>query len=129
MEKITSRYSQEELLEFKTLIEHKLEKERKQLTSFMKQLEETSENNQGDHGADWLDDSSNSETISYLNNSIVRLRKHIVSLENALKRIENKSFGICVVTGKLIDKKRLLAVPTTTKSIEGKDLEARSQRV
>lgn len=51
---------------------------------------------------------------------IGRQRKHVQDLENALIRIHNKRFGICIVTGQLIDKRRLMAVPTTTKSLEAK---------
>ena len=49
-----------------------------------------------------------------------RLRKYVVDLKNALLRIHNKSYGICSLTGQLIDKKRLLAVPTTTKGVVAK---------
>ena len=57
-----------------------------------------------------------------------RQKKHLQDLENALIRVENKSYGICVVTGQLIDKKRLLAVPTTTKSLEAKNAIAAESR-
>lgn len=46
-----------------------------------------------------------------------RQRKHVIDLQNALLRVHNKSYGICCITGELIDKRRLLAVPTTTKSL------------
>ena len=49
-----------------------------------------------------------------------RQKKHLNDINNALLRIKNKSYGICSITGKLIDRARLLAVPTTTKSIEAK---------
>lgn len=46
-----------------------------------------------------------------------RQKKHLNDIEIALQRIERKTFGVCVITGRLIDKKRLLAVPKTTKSL------------
>lgn len=58
-----------------------------------------------------------------LNNMAIRQRMYIKDLENALIRIRNKSYGICSISGQLIDKKRLLAVPTTTKSLEAKAVE------
>ncbi|MBK9488377.1 MAG: hypothetical protein IPO07_05990 [Haliscomenobacter sp.] len=55
-----------------------------------------------------------------LNNMAIRQRMYIQDLENALVRIKNKTYGICSLTGQLIDKRRLLAVPTTTKSLAAK---------
>ena len=54
---------------------------------------------------------------------MTRQRRYIDNLESALTRIKNRSYGICRVTGKLIDKRRLLAVPHATTSIEGKNME------
>lgn len=109
------RYSETDLLTFKKVIDTKLTKVQKQLVSLDAQLTEASANN--GNQSDWVDDSSNSSHLQLLDTMAHRLRKHHRDLKNALLRIQNKSYGICAVTGKLIDKKRLMAVPTTTKSV------------
>lgn len=118
MQNEVNRYSDAELAEFRELIENKLEKAREQLANLESQLLEINENN--DSGYDLDDDSSNSYDKELLNEMAIRQKKYIQDLENAFIRIKNKSYGICVVTGTLIDKKRLLAVPTTTKSLAAK---------
>jgi len=114
----TSRYSEEDLAMFKKIIEEKLEKARKQMASIEDQIQGLSESMEEE--VDWIDDSSNHERLELLQTMLFRQKKHIIDLENALQRIRNKSYGICSVTGKLIDKRRLLAVPTTTKSLAAK---------
>ena len=114
------RYSDEELNAFKDLIETKIRKAQEQLDDLMEQILETTENSSGEHGGDWVDDSSINSEMEMLNNMAIRQRMYLQELKNALIRIRNKSYGICVVTGELIDKKRLLAVPTTTKSLAAK---------
>lgn len=109
------RYPEADLLAFKEVIDTKLAKVQKQLDSLDAQLTETSANK--GNQSDWVDDSSNSSNLQLLDTMAHRLRKHHRDLKNALLRIQNKSYGICSVTGKLIDKKRLMAVPTTTKSV------------
>ncbi len=84
------------------------------------------ENNADIQGSDWFDDSSIHSEVELLNNMAIRQRQFIQNLENALVRIENKTYGICTVTGNLIDKKRLLLVPHATKSIEAKHIEQAS---
>lgn len=116
------RYSDEELEEFKQIIEKKLEKAREDL----KMLTEAYNNEDG-HGTD---DTSPTfkvleegyQVLSKEENSrlAARQQKFINSLENALLRIENKTYGICRVTGKLISKERLRSVPHATLSIEAK---------
>jgi RNA polymerase-binding transcription factor DksA len=81
---------------------------------------EITENTSDEHGGDWVDDSSINNDVEMLNNMAIRQRVHIQDLQNALVRIKNKSYGICIITGELIDKRRLLAVPTTTKSMAAK---------
>ncbi|MFZ1703765.1 MAG: TraR/DksA C4-type zinc finger protein, partial [Saprospiraceae bacterium] len=88
--------------------------------SLKEQLKDITENNTDDFAKDITDFSSIQTEIEMLNNMANHQRKYIQDLENALIRINNKSYGICVVTGELIDKKRLLAVPTTTKSVTAK---------
>lgn len=117
------RYSDVELEEFKQLILDKLSKSKEQLASLQEQILDITENTSDEHGGDWVDDSSINNEVEMLNNMAIRQRMYIKDLENALVRIKNKSYGICSITGQLIDKKRLLAVPTTTKSLEAKAVE------
>lgn len=84
-------------------------------------------NNSNEHGTDdtassfkMLEDGSDTLAKEEAGQLAVRQRKFIEQLENALVRIENKTYGICRVTGKLIPKERLRAVPHTTQSIEAK---------
>jgi RNA polymerase-binding transcription factor DksA len=67
-----------------------------------------------------MDDSSMNAELDMLNNMAIRQRKYIKELENASIRIQNKVYGICMISGDLIDKRRLTAVPTTTKSLAAK---------
>ncbi len=113
-----TRYSDKDLLEFQQLIESKLEKANRQLANTTQSLEDAAESK--DREGDWMDDSTSSTDIQMLEAMVHRQRKHIMDLTNALQRIKNKSYGICVITGALIDKRRLMAVPTTTKSIAAK---------
>lgn len=117
---VTSRYSDEDLKEFKAIIDTKLEKAVNQYNSLKEQLKDITENNTDDFAKDITDFSTIQTEVEMLNNMVNHQRKYIKDLENALIRINNKSYGICVVTGELIDKKRLIAVPTTTKSIGAK---------
>jgi RNA polymerase-binding transcription factor DksA len=119
-ENVTTRYSDEDLKEFKVVIESKLSKANEQYVSLREQLKDITENNNDDFAKDITDFSSIQTEIEMLNNMANHQRKYIQDLENALIRINNKSYGICIVTGELIDKKRLLAVPTTTKSVTAK---------
>jgi len=119
-ENVTVRYSDEDLAEFKAVIDSKLDKAMEQYQSLKEQLKDITENNTDDFAKDITDFSSIQTEIEMLNNMANHQRKYIQDLENALIRINNKSYGICVVSGELIDKKRLLAVPTTTKSVTAK---------
>ena len=114
------RYSDAELDEFREIIETKLSRATKHLTELQEQIVEITENTSDEHGGDWVDDSSINNDVEMLNNMAIRQRVHIQDLQNALVRIKNKSYGICIITGELIDKRRLLAVPTTTKSMAAK---------
>lgn len=120
MTKSVARYSDEDLQEFKALIDKKLERAKEQLESLQEQILEITENTSDEHGGDWVDDSSTSSDIEMLNRMAIRQRQYIRDLENALLRIRNKTYGICSITGELIDKRRLMAVPTTTKRLEAK---------
>ena len=120
----TVRYSDADLEEFRAIVEKKLETAKDELGYLQDQILEITENSGDDHGGDWMDDSSTNNDIEFLNNMAIRQRKYIQDLENALVRIKNKTYGICMVTGTLIDKRRLLAVPTATKSVEAKTAQA-----
>lgn len=110
-----NRYSDSDLAEFKAAIEKDLAKSEKQLANLESQLESATETNEDQ--ADYMDDSANSADIELLQTLASRQTTHITHLNNALQRVYNKSYGICIVTGELIDKRRLLAVPTTARSL------------
>ncbi len=116
----TLRYSDSELEAFRQLIEAKLERAQEQYRLLQEQIVEITENSDDEYGSDWMDDSSINDNVEMLNDMAIRQRIYVQDLENALVRIRNKTYGICVVTGQLIDKKRLMAVPTTTKSLLAK---------
>jgi len=115
-----TRYNDAELQEFKELILRKLESAKAEL----KDLSESANNSNGtdDTGSVYKTMEDGSSTLLKESNSQLagRQRKFIDNLESALLRIENKSYGICKVTGKLIAKERLMAVPHTTQSMEAK---------
>ena len=113
------RYSDEELEEFKQVIKDNYKIAKSDLESLMKQSSDFSENMASNFGADMAEDSSAVSQLELLNEQILRKRDHVQALQNAMLRIKNKVYGVCSVTGKLIDRKRLEAVPTTTKSLEG----------
>lgn len=116
------RYSDDELAEFRELVQRKLETARKDLTYFQNLL-----THRGDAGTEDTDnryqnmeDGSAAHDREQVANLAGRQIQFINNLEKALIRIENKTYGICRVTGKLIDKKRLQAVPHATLSVEAK---------
>lgn len=113
-----TRYSDNELEEFKKLIEDKLKNAKEQLEFYKNQLKEFSENDQAKLKG--LDDGISTTENERLTTLAARTQKHIQHLENALLRIQNKVYGICRETGKLISKERLKAVPHATLSIEAK---------
>ena len=115
-----TRYNDQELQEFKELILRKLESAKAEL----KDLSESANNKNGtdDTGSVYKTMEDGSSTLLKESNSQLagRQRKFIDNLKMALLRIENKSYGICKITVKLIAKERLLAVPHTTQSMEAK---------
>jgi RNA polymerase-binding transcription factor DksA len=113
-----TRYSDEELEEFRQLIQGKLDKAKQQLAFYQEQLSDMAES--ADAKIKGLDDGIGTAESERLSNMAARQGKHIQHLENALLRIENKVYGICRVTNKLISKERLRAVPHATLSIEAK---------
>jgi len=122
---IKVRYSDAELESFKTLIQNKIVKAKEQL-----EMIESAYRNDSDNGTDdtsptfkAFDEGSevmSKETASQL---AIRQEKFIRDLKNALIRIENKTYGICRVTGKLINPERLKLVPHATLSIEAKNMQ------
>lgn len=117
-----SRYSDKELAEFKELILEKL-KEAQTDFDLLKQTLSNADN----HGTDdtspsfkLLEDGSDVLSKEETAQLAIRQEKYIVNLKNALMRIENKTYGICRVTGKLIPKERLRSVPHATLGIDAK---------
>ena len=119
------RYSDEELAEFKQPIEAKLELARREYMQVMDTLTNRSGNDVDDTMPTYkvLEEGSMSQTKEELTTMAARQQKFIQSLQAALIRIENKTYGVCRVTGKLIPKERLRAVPHATLSIEAKQMQ------
>ena len=120
-----ARYSDEELEDFKKLIDEKINKARADL-----ELLRSAYMNDGNNGTDDTSPTfkafeEGSETMSKEANTqlAIRQEKFIRDLKNAMVRIENKTYGVCRVTGKLINKQRLLLVPHATLSIEAKNMQ------
>ena len=115
----TLRYSDTELKEFKEIIDKKLVAAREELRNLKDSLDSHTESQVGNKS--WnMEEGSDTSEMEYLMNQIARLNKFIRDLEMALVRIENKTYGICRATGKLIDKQRLRIVPHATLSMEAK---------
>ena len=113
------RYSDAELEEFAEIIRTEYASAKAELKTLRSQVAEFSETLTEQFGADLSEDSSSVSQLELLNEQVLRKRNHVQDLQNAMLRINNKVYGVCSVTGKLIDRKRLEAVPTTTKSLEG----------
>ncbi len=114
-----TRYTDKELAEFKELITAKLTSAKEELKHYRDQIK-AAEDNDDEQKYSGLDDGTGTVEKEYLSNMGGRQIKFIQNLENALIRIENKTYGICRKTGLLIDKKRLIAVPHATLSMEAK---------
>ncbi|WP_291109579.1 TraR/DksA family transcriptional regulator [Flavobacterium sp. UBA6195] len=119
------RYSDADLAEFKALIQAKLEKAKSDLELIKSAYMNDLNNGTDDTSPTFKAFEEGSETMSKEANSqlAIRQEKFIRDLKNALIRIENKTYGICKVTGKLINKERLKIVPHATMSIEAKNLQ------
>ncbi len=119
---IKTRYSDVELEEFKEIILIKLEKAQADLIMLTDAYKNKNDNDTNDTSPTFKVLEEGNAVMSKEENSKLanRQEKFIVSLENALVRIENKSYGICRETGKLIAKERLRSVPHATLSIEAK---------
>jgi len=119
---IKTRYSDEELEEFKTIILEKLEKARRDLKMLTDAYTNNNEHGTNDTSPTFKVLEEGYQVLSKEENSrlAARQQKFITSLENALVRIENKTYGICRETGKLISKERLRSVPHATLCIDAK---------
>ncbi|HEY6954673.1 MAG TPA: TraR/DksA C4-type zinc finger protein [Flavisolibacter sp.] len=116
------RYSDAELAEFKDLILRKLETAKKELAYLQGLITRKDEGDMEDGRYMTMEDGSMSMEREQLSQMASRQITFIDHLEKAMMRIENKTYGICRVTGKLIDKARLRAVPHATLSIEAKQM-------
>lgn len=120
----TMRYSDAELAEFRELINKKLDAAKKELAYLQGLITRKDEMGGDNDDARYMtmEDGSMSMEREQLSQMASRQITFIDHLEKALMRIENKTYGICRVTGKLIDKARLRAVPHATLSIEAKQM-------
>lgn len=120
-----TKYSDAELGEFRTLLNEKIKKASEQLELIQSSYKNDSNNGTDDTSPTFKAFDEGSEVMSKEANSqlAIRQEKFIRDLKNALVRIENKTYGVCRVTGKLINKERLKLVPHATLSIEAKNLQ------
>ena len=117
-----NRYSDEELAEFKAIIEKKLERAKKDYQLLKSTLSHEDSNDIEDTSPTFkvLEEGANTLSREHTGRLAQRQLKFISHLEAALVRIENKTYGVCRETGKLIAKERLKAVPHATLCIEAK---------
>lgn len=122
-----ARYSDKELLEFKNLIDEKMEAAKGELKYLNDQINRKDDNGTDDTENKFgsIEDGSVAMEREYMSQMATRQSTYIDHLEKALLRIDNKTYGICRVTGKLIDKERLRAVPHATLSIEAKMMQGK----
>ena len=118
-----TKYSKDELVEFKGIIKEKLDTAKEDLQLLVDQI-----SHKDDHGTEdtaptfkLMDEGSDVLSKEEINQLAGRQQKFVQSLENALIRIENGSYGVCRVTGTLIPKERLRIVPHATLRIEAKN--------
>lgn len=122
MAEIVKRYSDEDLAEFKQIIDEKLQRARKDYEDMMKQLRNDEGNDVADTSPTYkvLEEGSTTQNRAEILVLAERQQKFIKGLEQALIRIQNKTYGIDRMTGELIPKARLRAVPHATLSVESK---------
>lgn len=121
-ERLKTKYTDIELQEFKSLIDKKLLSAKEDLSLLTEAFSNNSEHGTNDTSPTFKVLEEGQQVLSKEENSRLAARqlRFIQNLENALVRIENRTYGICRVTGKLISKERLRAVPHATLSIEAK---------
>lgn len=119
------RYSDADLQEFKKIIQEKIAKAEKDLVLINESFLNDQNNGTDDTSPTFKAFEEGAETLSKEQNAILagRQEKFLRDLRNALIRIQNKTYGVCRVTGKLIPKDRLMAVPHATLSIEAKNMQ------
>tara|TARA_B110000285_G_C14911778_1_gene508305 strand:- start:434 stop:808 length:375 start_codon:yes stop_codon:yes gene_type:complete len=122
----TVRFNDSDLKEFKELINHKLKEAKIDLDLLKNSLSHNDDHGTDDTGRSFnmMEDGSDTLSREEMSQLANRQEKFINSLNNALVRIENKTYGICRVTGKLIQKERLKLVPHATLSIEAKNAQS-----
>ena len=119
LKEMNHRYSDEDLKEFRELIDKKLVSAREELKNLKENLDNHTESQAGNKA--WnMEEGTDTSEMEYLMNQISRQHQYIRNLELALVRVENKTYGICRVTGRLIPKERLRIVPHATLSLEAK---------
>ena len=118
----TLRYSREDLAEFESILQDKLTSARKEVEYIKETLARRNEagTDQTSSSAKVLEDGADTAEKESLNQLASRQLKFIQQLDNAMSRIRNGTYGVCIGTGKLIPKERLRAVPHTQHSIEAK---------
>ena len=119
-----ARYSDEELQEFKELIEAKIE----QAQANYERLKDNIMVDESNPTFKMMEEGASTLQKEMASQQAERQLDFIRKLQAALVRIENKTYGVCRITGKLIPKERLLAVPHATLSIEGKEIEASKKK-
>ena len=126
MNKEKNRYSDSELEEFRSIIEKKLVEAREDLVILKGSLSHKDDHGTDDTGRSFNMMEDGAETLMREENAqlAARSEKFIKNLENALIRINNKTYGICRKSGKLISKERLKLVPHATLSIAAKNAES-----
>ncbi len=130
-ERLKTKYTDAELQEFKDLIDSKLKVAREDLDLLTEAYSNNSEHGTNDTSPTFKVLEEGQQVLSKEENSRLAARqlRFIQNLENALVRIENRTFGICRVTGKLISKERLRAVPHATLSIEAKLNQGKQKKI
>ena len=119
-----NRYSDEELQEFKQLILAKIE----QAQENYQRLKDTIMVDESNPTFKMMEEGASTLQKEESSRHVQRQLDFIRKLQAALVRIENKTYGVCRITGQLIPKERLRAVPHATLSIEGKEIEARNKK-
>jgi len=112
-----AKYSDEDLAEFKKLIEQKIEDGHKNYKTYFEQIEKHTKTVFKKQGRD---DEKEVAAIERLKTMSARQEKHLQHLEEALTRIQDGDYGVCQETGKLISKERLIAMPNATLSLQAK---------
>ncbi len=121
MDKEKKSYSKDELLEFEGLLSSKLEKAKKDLAHLVDSIKKKASGHDGNF-SNYLTMDDGAEVLEkeHLNQLAARTKKYINQVEAALVRIKNGTYGVCIESGKLIQKERLRLVPHTQHSIEAK---------